>query len=138
MKRKINWVLLSCLMALFLVLASCAPAAPPTPAAPVAPTTPVAPTAPTAPTTPTAPKAPAALTAPTTAPATEVPKYGGVANIVLKQVLSYAPVLASKSTTINLNLIQEALWGGDWTKGPAGSNEVGHFAFVGSLYFMSP
>ncbi|MBI2287979.1 MAG: ABC transporter substrate-binding protein [Chloroflexi bacterium] len=137
MKRNIVWLVVSCLMALSLVLASCAPA-PTTPTTPTPPAVPAAPTAPTAPTTPTAPKAPAALTAPAAAPTTEVPKYGGVSNIIIRRIANTAPVLVSKSTSINLNLTNEALWGGDWAKGAAGTNEVGFFAFVGSLYFMGP
>ena len=57
MKKRIVWLLMSCLVALSLVVASCAHPAPTTP--PTTPTTPTAPTAPTTPTQPTTPAPPA-------------------------------------------------------------------------------
>jgi outer membrane lipoprotein-sorting protein len=47
MKKRIVWLLMSCLVVLSLMLASCAKPAPTTPTTPTAPTTPTTPTAPT-------------------------------------------------------------------------------------------
>ncbi|MBI2980063.1 MAG: ABC transporter substrate-binding protein [Chloroflexi bacterium] len=120
MKRKIIWLLLSYLVILSLLLASCASAAPVTPTTPTTPATPTAPTTPTTPTTTTAPVAP---TTPVP-PAAEKPKYGGSVNLILTTLRAYAPVLIHKSSTFTLNLTNDSLWGGDWAKGPAGANQI--------------
>ncbi len=108
MKGKLVLLVVSCLMVLSLLLASCAPAAP---------------------TAPTAPAAPVGA---------EVPQYGGVVTAIPRKIPGYAPVLFHKSQTVTLTLTNESLWGGDWAKGPAGSNEVSFVVFVGQLRLWGP
>ncbi|MBI2287982.1 MAG: ABC transporter substrate-binding protein [Chloroflexi bacterium] len=124
MQRRIVWLIVSCVVVLSLILASCAPAAPTTPTAPTAPTTPTAPTAPTTPTTPSAPAA----------PTTEVPKYGGQLNLVEQDpIQGFAPVIFETTGPRTVILANGVLWGADWTKGMAGSGEARWPAAIRSL-----
>ncbi|MBI4188823.1 MAG: ABC transporter substrate-binding protein [Chloroflexi bacterium] len=47
-------------------------------------------------------------------------------------------MLIHKTSTPTINLSLESLWGGDWTKGPAGTNEAGFFAYIGQLTYFGP
>ncbi len=98
MKKKIVWLMVSCLMVLSLVLASCAPAAEPAPTTPVSPVTPVTPT-------PVSP----APTAPTSG---EKPQYGGTINYYVR----IAPNLDNYRVggRDSLNLVYEKVLMGDW------------------------
>ncbi len=119
MKGRVFWLVTSYLMVLSLVLAACAPKAPTevTPAAPKAtvPTTPKEAT----PTAPTAPKE-------TVAPTTEVPKYGGTVVIPAEvDIMGWDGVyLPSRSIAISQSISYEFLLQGDWSRGPAGTNET--------------
>jgi len=75
MKKRIAWLLMSCLVGLSLVLASCAQPAPTTPTPPTAPITPTPPTAPITPTPPTAPTTP--TQPPTAKPAPGMEHFSG-------------------------------------------------------------
>src|SRR3990172_4591136 len=105
------------LMALSLVIASCGPAANPT-----APTTPTVPAAPSAPTSPTAPAAPTPEKPQQEAvkPVADTPKYGGTLNIVqTSDPVRWDPLEHTVAGPI-ISTVNEELWGGDWTQGPAG------------------
>ncbi|MBI2829974.1 MAG: hypothetical protein HYX81_02315 [Chloroflexi bacterium] len=109
MKGRIVWLVVSGVVALSLVMASCAKG-PATPTGP-APTTAV-PTA-AAPTRPT-PGAP-------TAPAAEKPKYGGKLTLGLAtEPNQFDPVRGNPFGTQPFHIVNEELWRGDWAKGPAG------------------
>ncbi|MBI4188127.1 MAG: ABC transporter substrate-binding protein [Chloroflexi bacterium] len=124
MKKRKFWLVLSCVVVLSLVLAACAQAVP---AVPTIPTTPAVPTTPAAPKTPIAPATPVV-------PATEVPKYGGQLNLVEQVTITqYAPVIFETTAPRTLTLTNGVLWGGDWTKGPAGTNEAAWLAATQSL-----
>jgi peptide/nickel transport system substrate-binding protein len=119
MKNGISWMLISCLIALVTVLASCGPA---TTTPTVAPTT--VPGTVTQTVTPTT-AAQTTSVAPTTTSLTEVPKYGGVLRILWKaDTLGFDDLVQSNSNGYTLQLTHEELWQGDWAKGPAGTNEV--------------
>ncbi|MBI2829667.1 MAG: ABC transporter substrate-binding protein [Chloroflexi bacterium] len=117
MRKKIAWMVVGSLLALSLVIAACAPApATPTKPAPTAaaPTT-AAPTtaAPTARATPT-PGAP-------TAPVAEKPKYGGTLRIARSlDIKDFDEVVGLPYSASLMMITNDSLWGGDWTKGPAG------------------
>jgi outer membrane lipoprotein-sorting protein len=98
MKKRIIWLLMSCVVALSLVVASCAHPAPTTP-----PTTPTAPTAPTTPTTPTQPTTPAPpATTPQPAPGETLGEIlgqaQGIASVKYDMVMTApgAPVVTQK------------------------------------------
>ena len=108
MKKKIIWLVVSCLVALTLVLASCAPAAAPEGATP---------------------KEGAV------APEEDKPQYGGVITLAPnKDNRGFDQVYQSTSWAENYgqNLVNDRLMIGDWTKGPAGSGE---FTFVTDGWF---
>lgn len=135
MSKRILWLLVSGLMALSLVMAACAPAATPisptTPTAPTAPTTPSSPPTPTAPTTPPKP-AEEPTQKESVAPTVEVPKYGGTLTLAQSgDPVRFTTIEASQST-INEALVNEELWGGDWTKGIAGGYGTKEADWVGS------
>ncbi len=116
MKKRALWLILSCLMVVALVLSSCAPNVEPTPTTP-APTTPIPTTPAPAPITPTP-------TTPAPAPETEVPKYGGTlidAFPIPHDSLDCYSVTGY--TAYTLHMTNEQLLTGDWTRGPAGTNE---------------
>ncbi len=105
MKKIVVLLVVSCLIVLSLLLASCAPAAP---------------TAPTAPTTPTAPTG------------SEVPKYGGVFTFHLtsEPPRTYDDAYAGRFSTridaqTNMSLLET-----DWALGPAGTGEIDHLTWV--------
>ncbi len=109
MKKKVSWLLVSCLMVVALVLASCAPTPAPTP-------TP----------TPTPTPAPTPTPTPTPSPAKEEPKYGGTFTIMHYADISrgfdpyrYGPMSARHLAPHCL----EGLGTGDWARGPGGTNE---------------
>ncbi|MBI4180498.1 MAG: ABC transporter substrate-binding protein [Chloroflexi bacterium] len=127
MKRKIVWLVVSCLMVLALLAASCTKAEAPatketTPATKE--TTPA-----TKETTPAAKEAAPAVA--------ETPKYGGALIYgrntgILNWDETYQPTWTLAS---NLVLVNEELTIGDWAQGPAGTNE---FDFAGSGYYTVP
>ncbi|MBI2829843.1 MAG: ABC transporter substrate-binding protein, partial [Chloroflexi bacterium] len=109
MKKQTIWLVVSCLVALSLVMAACAPAAQTTPATP---TTTAKPTATAAPTSPGA--------KPAVTP-TEKPKYGGVFRIGRNSdILDFDDVIGIAYRGYTQMATNEPLWSGDWTKGPAG------------------
>ncbi|MBI2851226.1 MAG: hypothetical protein HYX80_09375, partial [Chloroflexi bacterium] len=116
MSKRVIWWAVSVLMAISLVAAACAPAAPPTTTpTPAAPPTPVTPTAPVTPTTPAAPAAPAEKEP--VKPTSDVPQYGGT---LLRAVASDPTAWGPFPGAGNTPLTMQELWGGDWSKGPAG------------------
>ncbi|MBI4267614.1 MAG: ABC transporter substrate-binding protein [Chloroflexi bacterium] len=119
MKKKIGWLMVTCLMALSLVIASCAPASK-TPTATTQPRTTVAPTTATAPT--------ATATAVPKAPAVDKPKYGGVLLTGRNaDIVDFDDIVGLPYAALLIQVTNDALWDGDWTKGPAGgygSNET--------------
>ena len=115
MARKILWLVVSCLMALSLVIAACAPAA--TPATPTTPATPATPAAPKAPTTPV--ETPTQKEA--VKPAAETPKYGGTLSIGLSgDAGSWAGTPGGGGFGTSWNIPFDHLWDADWAKGAAG------------------
>ncbi len=107
MKKKILWLVVSCLMVLSLVMAACAPAAveEEEEKAPV-----------------TEEKAPEQkVEEEVVAPAVEKPKYGGVLKVGYpKEITKFDEVVGGGGSNDITMLTNESLWGGDWTKGPAG------------------
>jgi len=93
MTKKVIWLVLSCLMALSLVLASCAPAAPSEEEKP--------------------PEKPVGA---------EEPQYGGTLNMVLMYVLGFDEV-NHNPWYVPMRFTNEELFSGDWAKGPQGTNE---------------
>ncbi|MBI2288379.1 MAG: hypothetical protein HYU83_05340, partial [Chloroflexi bacterium] len=125
MKRKFVWLVVSSLMVLSLILASCAPAAP---------TTPVVPTTPAVPTTPTAPAAPVAPTKPTPpAPVvtTEVPKYGGVFTFsVTSEQPTFDDAYRGRASTRTNAQTNMSLTTGDWSLGAAGTGAIDYWTWT--------
>lgn len=124
-QTRIAWLVLSFVVVLSLVLASCAPA--PKPTVPATPTTPTP--------TPTPAPTPAPTPTPTSTPGKEMvkdslgrlvekPRYGGVAITVLPNPPSgFDDFFLPQSTMYSLHLTNEELLGGDWAKGPTGTGE---------------
>ncbi len=77
---------------------------------------------------PTTTGAPATSTTPakTTSASTDVPKYGGTLTLMSAQNIGdWDKVYGFYARVIHLNrLTEELLWEGDWTKGPAGTNQT--------------
>ena len=116
MNRKILWWLVSCLMALSLVVAACGPAATPTTTTPTTTTT-------TTQTTTPPPTQETTQTVVVPPPSVEQPKYGGTLTV---------------STTANpnpkgFNWGYEKLLFSDWTRGPAGTNQYDPIAGASSF-----
>lgn len=127
MGKRILWVVVSGLMVLSLVAASCGPAAvPPAPATPAATTTPAIPQ--TQQTLPT-PAAPAAPTKErpqqeTVKSVPEAPKYGGWYQLAAGDDPTIWDEKDGQSRQLShMYLVYSFLLTGDWTKGPAGTNE---------------
>ncbi len=115
MKNKTRWLVVSCLMVLSLMLASCAPTAAP---APVPTPTPVPAPTPTPVPTPTPSPAPA--------PAKEEPKYGGTFTLVFNRDLErgFDPYRYGYMSARHVGSVcLEELGIGDRTRGPGGTNE---------------
>jgi len=110
MKRKIQW-LVACLITVTLLLVSCSQQG-----ATTAPTT----TAPTAPPTTSA----STSTPPRTTPATEAPKYGGTVAIISSMDITGFDLTSSPTNGSTQPLTNGTLVGGDWAKGPAGTNQA--------------
>jgi peptide/nickel transport system substrate-binding protein len=110
MKTKIQWLVI-CLITVTLLLVSCGQQG-----ATTAPTT-TAPTAP--PTTSTS-----TTTPPPTTPATEAPKYGGTLTIISSMDITGFDLTSSPTNGSTQPLTNGTLLGGDWAKGPAGTNQV--------------
>ncbi|MBI2829737.1 MAG: ABC transporter substrate-binding protein [Chloroflexi bacterium] len=121
MKRKFVWLVVSGLVALSMVLASCAPAPAPTTTAPAT----------TARTTPTAPAATAPAAEKPLVKQVEKPKYGGVfiqareAEIVEWDIAKGREWMNPFQTLSNENL-----WIGDWARGPAGGYGTNEFVWL--------
>ena len=94
MKRKFVWLVVSCLMVLSLVLASCAPAAPPE----------------------EKPPAKEEVAAP------GEPKYGGTLNMVLMYVLGFDEI-NHNPWYVPTRFTNEELFSGNWAQGPQGTND---------------
>ncbi|MBI4188129.1 MAG: ABC transporter substrate-binding protein [Chloroflexi bacterium] len=134
MRKKFVWLVVSCLMVLSLVLASCAPAS-------TTPTTPTTPTAPTTPAAPSSPKTPALPTVPA-APTSETPKYGGIFTFSRQGgwASAFDPAFRAGRTTVNIafSLGSDNLMTGDWAKGPAGTGEADFFTYTPLLNLQAP
>jgi peptide/nickel transport system substrate-binding protein len=113
-KKKFTWLILSSLLVLVMVLASCQTATletavPTTVQGTATPTTSVKPTTPTTSTT----------------PAVEKPKYGGTLTMLQDtSVLGFDQGIISSSTGTPFNITQGHLLSNDWAKSPEGTNEV--------------
>jgi len=142
MEKKVLWLIVSCVMVLSLVLASCAPAAPPE-------EKPVAPPAEEKPTTPTTEEKPVTPPEEKAEPETvkvkltktdgtvveklvEKPRYGGVLNWVWYTSPSsfdevWGLIWAARTQTVT----NEGLMTGDWSKSSAGTDEAtfGYYMF---------
>ncbi len=126
MTRGIAWLVLSCLMVLALLLPSCAPAASPTPTPTVTP-------AATPTTTPTATTAEGMVKVVLTKlDGTKVekwverPKYGGVLVFASStDPVGFDDAYTSRAYALTLNLTNDNLWTGNWTRGRAGTGEAG-------------
>ncbi|MBI4267569.1 MAG: ABC transporter substrate-binding protein [Chloroflexi bacterium] len=123
MKRNLSWLVISILAALAMLLASCAPATTTTTQQPT--TTTQQPAVTTTTTTTTAPTfAETKTTEQTGTGAAEVPKYGGTFNRVEylnpRGFDQYFP----GQKDYPQDYYQDSLVTGDYTKGPAGTNEV--------------
>ncbi|MBI2288299.1 MAG: ABC transporter substrate-binding protein [Chloroflexi bacterium] len=150
MKKGIVWLLLSCLMALSLVLASCAPAAPTTPTTPTTSTVPTAPiTTPAAPTT--------TETAITTGAETvklrltkkdgtavektvEKPKYGGTINFPLNaagRLQDFDNVYTNTPSLYAHMQTHDDLVKGNWAMGRAGTGEIAWTGAPGEKMYES-
>ncbi len=115
MRKNILWMVVSCLIALSLMMAACAPAA--TPTAPAAPTTPAPSATPSAPTTPTTPVPEKPQQQPVSS---DKPKYGGTVNILqVADITSFDPAVNSGLATVTYT--NDFLVQADWAKGPAGT-----------------
>ncbi|MBI4188270.1 MAG: ABC transporter substrate-binding protein [Chloroflexi bacterium] len=128
MKKRFVWLIMSGLMVLALVLASCAPAAPATPTAPANPTvpsTPAVPSTPTAPATPTTPTKPGVeMVKDSLGRLVEKPKYGGVWTIVSDtEPPGFDPRRGGQSGRVTHIQTQENLIGMDWKRGATGTGE---------------
>src|SRR3990170_5364294 len=112
MTKRILWLVVSCLMALSLVIAACGPAA--TPTTPTAPSTPTEPT-PTAPTTPTTEKPQQEAVK----PAGDVPKYGGTVTYRIgSDPTNFDSGTQRRGGSLG-GAVYQALLSTDWTRGPA-------------------
>ncbi len=128
MKRKILWLSLSCLMVLSLVLASCAPVV-------------IEEKEETPPTTGVTPPAQAVVPAEkadtmevrlvksdgtTVVKSVEKPKYGGTfVNCLNEPIYGWDDsVVAGPTRTAGMHIVGDELLGGDWAKGPAGTEET--------------
>ncbi|MFC1989961.1 ABC transporter substrate-binding protein [Chloroflexota bacterium] len=129
MKKKIVWLVVSCLMVLSLVLSSCAPAATTTPTPTPIPTpTPTPIPTPTPTPTPTPEKE---MVKDALGKLVEKPRYGGVAIDVFNQpAAGFDDAYASGSKCYTMHLTSEYLLKGDWAKGPAGTGETNYIVNV--------
>jgi peptide/nickel transport system substrate-binding protein len=109
--KRNSWWLVVCLITVTLLLVSCGQQG-----ATTAPTT----------TAPTAPPATSSSTAtpPRTTPATEAPKYGGTLAIISSTDITGFDLTSSPNNGSTQPLTNGTLLGGDWAKGPAGTNQV--------------
>ncbi len=140
MRKKIIWLVVSGLMALSLVMAACAPAAKtPLPATTNTPTTQTTPTTLATPAAPVAEKPQQEavvakdnmvklmlkkLDGTTIEKIMEKPKYGGTATFaVTSDTGEFDPAFGS-GPAMQPPLGYSVLLGGDWTRGPAGTNET--------------
>ncbi|MBI2851205.1 MAG: ABC transporter substrate-binding protein [Chloroflexi bacterium] len=112
--RKLLWLVVSFVMVLTLVLAACGPAAPSTPAAPTAPTAPAAPATPTTPVEEKPQQDAVKLTIEV------VPKYGGTLMLSLGEDVIRFDAIQHTTGGPTIDLVNQGLWAGDWTKGHAG------------------
>ena len=110
MKTKIQWLVI-CLITVTLLLVSCGQQGATTAPATTAPTAP--------PTTSTS-----TATPPPTTPATEAPKYGGTLAIISSTDITGFDLTSSPTNGSTQPLTNGTLVGGDWAKGPAGTNQV--------------
>jgi len=137
MKKKIVWVVVSCLMVVALVLASCGPAVAPTEEEVVAPTEEevVAPTEEEV-VAPTEEEVVAPTEEEEVTPTEEVPKYGGWLNLPLTAAIrGFDDAWTSSTFCTTLVLTNEHLLMGDWARGPAGTGE---YPFLYGDYPPSP
>jgi len=117
MKKKIIWLLVSCLMVLSLLLASCAPAAPPEEEKPAPPTE----------EKPAPPKEekPAPPEEEKPAPSLGKIQYGGtITRVIAEDVWAFDEAYFPSYLISTLDLTNEELMIGDWTRGPGGTGEA--------------
>ena len=121
--KKVLWLVVSSLMVLSLVMAACTQATTATTS-----TTPTTQTVSTVPTTPGAPTTEKPQQEAVT-PAAETPKYGGtLIQVLVGDVTGWDPVTRLGVGSL-FQLTNEAVWQGDWAKGPAGTNETDWMGF---------
>jgi len=108
MKKRIAWLVVSCLMVLSLLMASCAPAVTEEEEVVVPPE-----------------KEEEVVTEEEVAPSAEEPQYGGALRCVLGMPFyGFDEAYMMPHQCAPLALTHENLYVGDWAKGPAGANEV--------------
>jgi len=131
MKNRVTWLVVSCLMTLSLVLASCAPAAPPQEEEKPAPPSEEKP-APPEEKAETVKLSLKKLDGTVVEKLVEKPKYGGLfIQGTPKEPLNFDEAFGSPEISGSTLLTNEELLGGDWTRGPSGTGEVSwlHFLF---------
>ncbi|MDP3879351.1 MAG: ABC transporter substrate-binding protein [Dehalococcoidales bacterium] len=139
MKGKFAWLVVSCVMVLSLVLASCAPSEPTTPTAPTTPTTPTTPIQPTpiTPTTPTTPTGPE-MVQDSMGRMVEKPKYGGTFNIIpWRESRGFDPFFQEPSGMTTIQITHENLMGLDWARGASGTGEWGGIISIAPMTFKT-
>ncbi|MFC2057162.1 ABC transporter substrate-binding protein [Chloroflexota bacterium] len=121
MKKKIVWVVVSGLMALSLVMASCAPAVVEEEEEVIV--------------EEEVEEEEVIVEEEVVAPGVEVPKYGGVLTVGQERdITRWDEVVGSPSQAFTQHVTNEDLWGGDWARGPAGGYGTNESDWSGHIY----
>ncbi len=124
--KKLLWLAVSVLMVLSLVLAACGQATtPPTPSTPTAPTAQSTPNTPPTPAQPTQEKPQQEAVK----PAADTPKYGGTLTLAIVNDITRWDGVINLGVGAVYQLTNEAIWQGDWSKGPAGTGQTDWMGF---------
>ena len=131
MTKKGLWLVVSCLMALSLVLAACGTASPTTTPPTTTPPTTTPPT-----TTQPTPEPTQIVQVP---PSAEVPKYGSSLRLALGGDTTNFDDVVTRGFTQGTTflLTNESLWRGDWAKGPAGGYGTNETDWAGTYDILA-